>query len=405
MSNKKTFNYSKFNSIKNFKNLTSLQKNFFHIMRASIDTGGCLLISGDPGIGKTAMIRDMAKVLDYQYIDIRLTQKDEAEVGLFPKLGESKGQDFVKEVPPYWAILSNERPTIVAFEELNRARREIQNAALQILMEREIGHNFKFNDNVYFVATSNMEDSHIEDLSMAMRGRIIHYPYEFNYEYWYKHYAKNNVNSIILEWLSTNKSILTEELKEVKEEDPNLMSYLSPRSISMFSKSLDYIIENEKDVDTILEYSEQMGSKYIGTKIYDLIEFLRKWNNIKIQDVLNNFEKIKNSILKLNREHILYLIEGCKKFISDDLQDNKLSEINKHKNIIKLLTLQDIDNNNIMDQDIIVGFLSFIFENISQDSLFENEENEHIKILKTYKNIFQKELNIINKAKIDQLLY
>lgn len=387
-------------SIPNFKNLTELQQSFFQMMHSTVNTGGCVLMSGDPGVGKTAIIRDMCKKLEYQYIDIRLTHKDESEIGLYPKVDNIDNEDCVKEIPPYWAIKANQRPTIIIFEELNRARREIQNAALQILMEREIGYNFKFNDNVYFIATSNMDDSHIEDFSMAMRGRLIHYEFEFDFDYWLNNYAIKNINPIILEWITSNKHFLTEGPDD--DENDDIISYLSPRSLSSFSKSLLYALNNEKDIDNIIKYTEIHANKFIGNKAYSLLEFLRKWTDISADTILSGFDA--NDILKLNREHILYLIDGLKSFITNNIENGKFSDIPKHENVIKFLKVNDTLEFDIIDQDIIVGFLNFLFDKSSYSIILSEDNTEHIEILKMYSNNFETELNIIQNSKISQIL-
>lgn len=398
----KDLKYSKLeNEIENFKDLTYLEKSFFQIMHSTTNTGGCLLISGDPGIGKTAIIRNMAKVLGYQYIDIRLSQKDESEVGLYPKVDREDDLDFVKEIPPYWAIKSNRKPTIIAFEEINRARREIQNAALQILMEREIGHDFKFNNNVYFIATSNMDDSHTEDFSTAMRGRLIHHEFEFDYDYWVDNYARENVNQVLLEWTKVNQHLLIEGPSD--NEDTKIVSYLSPRSISGFSKSLDYAIESPVDIKNIISYTEQNGRKFIGDKVYDLLEFLRKWTFIKVEDILNDFDSYSADVLNMNREHVLYIIDGFKSFILDNNDNGLLKFEDKHKNIIKFLSIKENEDYDIIDQDIIVGFMNFIFEHSNFKHLFDDEKLEHIRILKLYKSSFLIELDIIQRSKISQI--
>ena len=387
-------------SIPNFKNLTELQQSFFQMMHSTVNTGGCVLMSGDPGVGKTAIIRDMCKKLEYQYIDIRLTHKDESEIGLYPKVDNIDNEDCVKEIPPYWAIKANQRPTIIIFEELNRARREIQNAALQILMEREIGYNFKFNDNVYFIATSNMDDSYIEDFSMAMRGRLIHYEFEFDFDYWLNNYAIKNINPIILEWITSNKHFLTEGPDD--DENDDIISYLSPRSLSSFSKSLLYALNNEKDIDNIIKYTEIHANKFIGNKAYSLLEFLRKWTDISADTILSGFDA--NDILKLNREHILYLIDGLKSFITNNIENGKFSDIPKHENVIKFLKVNDTLEFDIIDQDIIVGFLNFLFDKSSYSIILSEDNTEHIEILKMYSNNFETELNIIQNSKISQIL-
>jgi MoxR-like ATPase len=101
---------------------------------------GVLNITSKPGVAKSAIGRSIADKMGFAYSDIRLSMVDETDVGLYPSLSEIdmdgemvKCLDFVV---PRWAVEANKRPTIIHFEELNRASQQVRNAALQILLER-----------------------------------------------------------------------------------------------------------------------------------------------------------------------------------------------------------------------------------------------------------------------------
>ena len=142
-----------------FDLLTPKQQLYFRIMYAK---SGVLFLTAEPGVAKSAIMRTIAKKLGFQYFDVRLSMVDEIDVGLFPYRKEmeidleSDDKEMVKKIIsvmsyaiPEWAWESNQKPTIIHFEELNRAPLAVRNAALQILLERSIGTSFKFNNNVF----------------------------------------------------------------------------------------------------------------------------------------------------------------------------------------------------------------------------------------------------------------
>lgn len=146
----------------NLQTLTKKEKKYFSIMWAKY---GVLNITSKPGIAKSAIGRAIAEKMGFAYSDLRLSMIDETDIGLYPNVSEIETGNFDTEgnptkvkcldfVVPRWAVEANKRPTIIHFEELNRASQQVRNAALQILLERQIGTDFKFNDNVLMMQLS-----------------------------------------------------------------------------------------------------------------------------------------------------------------------------------------------------------------------------------------------------------
>ena len=53
----------------------------FPLIRSTLDAGISVLLLGAPGIGKSTLAADLARVMKKSLIDIRLAQKDPAELG------------------------------------------------------------------------------------------------------------------------------------------------------------------------------------------------------------------------------------------------------------------------------------------------------------------------------------
>lgn len=372
-------------SIEGFDKLSDVQKMLFNIMHSNVSTGGCLIFTSNPGLGKTKIIENMNDILNFQYIDIRLPQKDETEVGLFPVVmkDEDGNPSYVKELPPHWALMANEKPTIVAFEELNRARREIQNGALQILMERRIGHDFKFNDNVYFIATSNLDDSYTEELSDAMKGRLVHIPFQFKYSEWKENWANDNIHPLFLKWLDKNPEHLLEKPKD------DQIAYCSPRSIERFSSTFGYFVEwDNPDIQKAINVVREMGNYMIGNLSNDFLEFLKKYARINADDVLNKYEDVESQFETLDRSNTISIVEDLKTIFTNG---NSYTEA-QHKNVIKFLK-HEITGGKLVEDDIRVGFLKYFVETLNIPKLKKVEHFDSNN--KLYIQAFSNEIDIL----------
>ena len=199
--------------------LSALTEKQLRYWRMIYPQSGVLFLMSEPGIAKSATLRDLAEKIihiptgkNLQYLDLRLAMLDETDVGLFPDKGtatvtingEKVEKTVLDHIAPRWAYLSNEVPTLIHFEELNRAPLAVRNAALQILLEREIGYDFKFNNSVFMVSTGNLgeeDGTDVEEFDSALNGRLIHYKHTLSLDEWIKYYANDNVNSSIINYL------------------------------------------------------------------------------------------------------------------------------------------------------------------------------------------------------------
>lgn len=377
------------------KALTHIEADLFSAMYSSVSTGGCVYFTSDPGDGKTSLIRDMAKILGFALIDVRVSQKDETQIGLFPKAveyvykdleGNERIEHYVKDLPPEWALIANQQPTIICFEELNRASRPIRNASLQILMEREIGHNFKFNDNVFLIATGNEGDEDTEEFSKALKGRLIHFKYIFNFEYWVERWANKNLVPHILQWLFANQTALRDSPKDDE------IAYCSPRSVHRLSGAIEFVFDKPNEItEDLLKWVARNAPRYIGKQSGSYLQYLQDRFDLKILDILNNFESFKDRLETVERTRITHLTD---ELLSSDKTITSLTPI-QIKNLNKFLRLKRKGTDDFLFYgDILVGFLKEYFQKSKE--IFENDKDyiSHPNTL-TFVNEFRKELEFL----------
>lgn len=337
---------------------------------------GVLYITSAPGMAKSSIIKAIAKKLDWKFIEQRLSSKDESDIGTFPHIqyllqnekneivevapytdGSTAALNFI---PPKWAIVANTRPTIVFFDELNRAQLPVRNAALQLLLERTIGEDFEFNENVLMCAAGNLGDedgTDVEEFDAALNNRLIHKKHILNDKQWIEFFAKDNILPEIVEFIEAQPTYYyykDSSNGEIPKE------YATPRSWEMLSEryfvhtgNKDKIINGEEgyaiDKLNFVSFLKDWGHCYVGVtasrKIYEYIESHLK---ISLDDILNKYTKIKKDVNRMSRSQWSEYAEQLKK------RDISLFDEKQVNNCIEFLKLLDGDQTKSVLYDCII---------------------------------------------------
>lgn len=367
---------NKINSSK-IDSLSSTEKKYFKIMLAKY---GVLYITSKPGVAKSAIGRSIAEKMGYKYLDIRLSINDETDFK-FPFLEKKKHEGAEVTVSGYavpnWAYEANNQPTIIHFDELNRASLFVRNAALQIMLEREIG-NFKFNDNVLMMASGNLgeeDGTDVEEFDTALNNRLIHIDHKLTVDEWIHNFAKDNCHPLITSFIESNPDYF---YKSPKDNSP---AYPTPRTWTMLS---EYIITNfgiESKPNDFLDDVRDIGYGYVGNSVIKFIKYCEESNSINIYDVLNNFSKIKDSLDKYNRSKKSELLRTLRSVDFNSFKKPQIKNltlfvdtIDDDEKLSYLLYL--IDNNDILSNDNLKEFLLNFREILNKVKHFNNQKTE-----------------------------
>ena len=306
--------------------LTEKERKYFSVMWAKY---GVLNITSKPGVAKSAIGRSIAEKMGFRYMDIRLSMVDETDVGLYPSVSEVevdgklvKCLDFVV---PRWAVEANKQPTIIHFEELNSASQQVRNAALQILLERQIGTEFKFNDTVLMMSSGNLGDedgTDVEEFDSALNNRLVHINHVLGVQEWVDNFAKENVHRLIV-------SYITAHPEQMYKTSDNSKAYASPRSWTMLSEFIVSNFGEDASPREFLPLLKEVAAGYIGNSAVKFVQYCEDMLNISIEDVLNNYDKIKKDLAKYNRDKNSELIQSLKEIDITKLTEKQLDNAYK----------------------------------------------------------------------------
>lgn len=353
--------------------LTEKERKYFAIMWAKY---GVLNILSKPGVAKSAIGKSIADKMGFNYVDIRLSMIDETDVGLYPSVTEVevdgkmiKCLDFII---PRWAVNANQKPTLIHFEELNRASQQVRNAALQILLERQIGTDFKFNENVLMMSSGNLGDedgTDVEEFDSALNNRLIHINHSLGVDEWIENFSKDKCHPLITSFIRTYPEQM------YKSATDGVKAYATPRSWTMLS---EFILANYGDNASPREFLpllKEVASGYVGNSAIKFIQYCEDMLNISIKDVIDNYDGIKKDLARYNRDKNSELIQSLKEI---DLAKLTAKQID---NVYKFLS-------NVGDDEK-TGYLLYLLDDPKID--FDN------KIVKSFLLKFEDVLRSIKK--------
>ena len=335
--------------IENLSKLTEKERKYFAVMWAKY---GVLNITSKPGVAKSAIGKSIADKMNFRYMDIRLSMVDETDVGLYPSINEievdGKMVKCLDFVVPRWAVEANKQPTIIHFEELNRASQQVRNAALQILLERQIGTDFKFNDSVLMMSSGNLGDedgTDVEEFDSALNNRLVHINHTLSVDEWIKDFAMDNCHKLITSFINAHPEQMYKGATE------NTKAYATPRSWTMMSKFITENFGQDASPREFLPLLKEVASGYLGNSAVKFVQYCEDMLNISINDVINNYDGIKKDLEKYNRDKNSELIQSLKEIDITKLNKKQLD------NVVKFL-------NNVGDDEK-TAYLLYILDNIA----------------------------------------
>jgi len=191
-----------------------------------------LLIKGTTGVGKSAITHELGSVLNFPVLDIRLSLRNEGDMIGLPDQRASQERGVTCFAPPAWLMRACNEPVILFLDEFNRAEKQVQNAAFQLVLDRQLGESpdgtpYHLHPDTRIIAAINegFEYSGISEMDAALMRRFFCVEFVADFADWRKWAAAetvsptgvkaSRVDRLILEFLSENVSHWNADLSKV----------------------------------------------------------------------------------------------------------------------------------------------------------------------------------------------
>ena len=172
-----------------------------------------VFIWGAPGIGKSAMVHQMAGEASAMVIDIRLSMFDPVDLRGLPAIIDGA---TVWLKPAFWPSVAG-KPAFLFFDEMDRASPAVKNAALQIVLDRRIGeHELPETVRIFAAGNGATDKGFAASMGNALNNRFAHIDMESDVDSWCKHADLQNWSPALVAFHQWRKS------------EPNIFHELNP---------------------------------------------------------------------------------------------------------------------------------------------------------------------------------
>ncbi|SMP86106.1 ATPase family associated with various cellular activities (AAA) [Epsilonproteobacteria bacterium SCGC AD-308-E02] len=198
---------------------------------------------GAPGIGKSSIVKQIAKDKAIGFIDLRLALMDPTDLKGIPFY--DKESHTALWAPP--AFLPREGEGVLFLDELNSAPPSVQASAYQLILDRKVGE-YELPKGWAIVAAGNREGDRGVTYRMPspLANRFVHFEMEVDVNDWRYWAYQNSVDERIISYITfKNEHLFTFDAKS------DVKSFATPRSWEYVDSILKSNIKEELLLDCL----------------------------------------------------------------------------------------------------------------------------------------------------------
>ena len=199
------------------------------------------MVWGAPGVGKSTMVKTLAKDKGIGFVDVRLAQMESIDIRGIPV--PDKERKVVDWFPSAIFPKDNSKGGIIFLDELSSAPKDVQVAAYELILDRQLGGGdiYKVPSKWIIVAAGNRSCDRAVSTTMssALANRMMHLEIEANAEDWVAWAVSHGIHPTVVGFINFKPQLL------LSVDDQNLeRGFPTPRSWERVSEMCK-ILNNE----------------------------------------------------------------------------------------------------------------------------------------------------------------
>lgn len=231
------------------------------LIAADIAAGNVPLLLGEPGIGKSSLVRSLGKTFTV-HANFLATTEDLTGMRLISNPDKTSSIPYVPAFYPQLAITraideaqkAPNEPVILFLDEINRTTPEVTSALLSLITEREIG-DIRLPDNVKIIAAGN-DDGNVASLDSASLTRFAIYHTTPNRDLWLSVMA-DQINPYVKAVVEARDDALLPAKNEDDYDDDDFANSTNPRTLIYTSNWLTNLgLTGKHDYKEIRAYND-----------------------------------------------------------------------------------------------------------------------------------------------------
>jgi hypothetical protein len=203
-----------------------------------------VMLHGNPGIGKSDIVRQASALRGARCIDVRVSTLDAVDLRGLPTVVNGSTS---WATPSFFPRDPNEDVTFFA-DELNRGSVSIMNGMLELCLDRRLG-DYRFPSRVRVVAAVNDKDVGVSPMPSALMLRFTHVYIVPDVKDWVKWAAANDIAPVVHAFIRFRPELLS-------AFDPKSPSSPNPRGWAFISK----IVKNHSTLNEAARYALYCGT-------------------------------------------------------------------------------------------------------------------------------------------------
>lgn len=248
---------------------------------ADLKAGLTPMVMSSPGMGKSDIIRSIAKQFSWQLIDIRVSQCEPVDMQGFPGIVNNR---MTFHIPEYFPIEGDPLPVnkkgwIIFLDEFNSGNKQTEAAAYKLILDREV-YKHKLHPNCLIVAAGNLSTDRaiVNVQSTATTSRMIHYRMSIDHTVWIDWANMHDIDHRIISLIKFKPSILHNF-----NPNTNELTFPCPRTWAFASK----VIRHTQSIDEITR-TRLAGTVGEGAAI-ELATYIDIYKNLPtIEQIIND---------------------------------------------------------------------------------------------------------------------
>ncbi len=234
-------------------------------------------IWGSPGIGKSSIVKQIAKENELDFIDLRLSLLDPTDLKGIPFFDSNSKEAVWAE--PNFLPKDKKSSGILFLDEINTAPPSVQAAAYQLILDRKIG-DYELPPNWAIIAAGNRASDRgvVYRMPSPLLNRFVHLELEVSFKDWKDWAYKSNINPLIIAFLEyDNTKLFTFDPQKEQQ------AFATPRSWEYVHR----VLASKMSKEHLLEVLQGI----IGESATSFVNFLKIKDELpKIEDIVNGKE-------------------------------------------------------------------------------------------------------------------
>lgn len=281
--------------------------------------GISVLIKGDHGIGKSMIVRMIARVLkndmiakgllapgsDYPVVDRRLSQMSEGDmIGLPSQDGKT-----TRFLPMDWFMECVESPCLLFLDEGNRGSQEVLQASFQIALDLELnGHHLNPLSRVMMAINADETKYQVNPMDPAFIDRWWICDLQPTFDEWMTWALDQTpeggcVHKHITDFLTVSRLMLDPSYNEgPSEKDTSRRSWARFSQCYVENKLFDLDLTNEANKTFLTHFAEGFLGKPVAGAFLTYVCTIER--HISALDILDNFENVTDRIEALSQGEV-----------------------------------------------------------------------------------------------------